>query len=61
MKRIAGMLAFLALLLPLAAADARPKVEKRAPGMRWFTDLDVALQEAKDRNVPVFVALHKDH
>jgi hypothetical protein len=57
------MLALLALLLPLAAANAAPKakVEKREPGSRWFTDLDAAIAEAKDRNIPLMVALHKDH
>ena len=55
-------LALLALLLPLAVADAKPgKVEKREPGMRWVEDLDLAIAEAKDRNIPLFVAVHKDH
>ena len=53
-------LAIFALLLPLATAYAdRP--EKRDPGMRWITNLDTAIQEAKDRNIPLYVALHKDH
>jgi len=55
-------LALLALLLPLTAAEARPgKVEKRDPGMRWVADLDLAIAEAKDRNIPLFVAVHKDN
>jgi ABC-type sugar transport system substrate-binding protein len=54
------LLAALALLLPMAAAHA-DKVEKRDPGMRWFTDLDEAIAEAKARNIPLFVAYHKDH
>lgn len=55
-------LALLALLLPLAAAEAKPgKAEKRDPGMRWVADLDAAIEEAKDRNIPLFVAVHKDN
>jgi len=53
-------LAIFALLLPLATAYAdRP--EKRDAGVRWFTDLDAAIQEGIDRNIPLYVALHKDH
>lgn len=56
------MLAVLALLLPLAAAHADSKrPEKREAGMRWFTNLDAAIAEAKARNIPLFVAYHKDH
>lgn len=56
------LLAVLALLLPMAAAQARAeRIEKRDPGMRWFTDLDQAIEEAKARNIPLFVAYHKDH
>ncbi|MHC4469382.1 MAG: hypothetical protein ACYTDY_10285 [Planctomycetota bacterium] len=60
MKRAAYSLALLAILLPMAA-EAKPKVGRREPGMRWVSDLDAAIQEAKDRNIPLFVALHKDH
>ena len=60
MTRTPYALALLALLIPLAA-EARPKVEKREPGMRWVTDLDAAIQEAKDRNIPLWIAYHKDH
>ena len=54
------LLATLALLIPMAAAHAE-RPEKRDPGMRWFTDLDEAIAEAKARNIPLFVAYHKDH
>jgi len=56
------ILALLALLMPLAAAEAKPgKVEKREPGMRWVEDLEAAIAEARDRNIPLFVAVHKDN
>jgi hypothetical protein len=56
------MLAVLTLLLPMAAQQARAdKIEKRDPGMRWFANLDDAIEEAKARNIPLFVAYHKDH
>ena len=48
------------IFLPMAAADAA-KAEKRDVGMRWVTDLDEAIAEAKDRNIPLFVAVHKDN
>jgi hypothetical protein len=53
-------LALLALLMPFASAHAA-KAEKREPGMRWVTDLEAAIAEAKDRNIPLFVAVHKDN
>jgi hypothetical protein len=56
-----GMLAALALLLPLVTAGAAPRAERRDPGFRLFGDLDAAIQEAQDRNIPLWVGLHKDH
>ena len=63
MKRTAYALALLAILFPLAASHAKErkaKIEKREPGTRWFSDLDAAISEAKDRNIPLLVALHRD-
>lgn len=60
MNRSIYPLALLALLLPMTG-EARPKVERREPGMRWVTNLDAAIQEAKDRNIPLWIAYHKDH
>ena len=53
-------LAILAIMLPLASEAVQAKPKRREPGMRWVQDLDAALQEARDRNIPVFVAFHKD-
>jgi hypothetical protein len=61
LRRSVGTLALLALLLPMAASQGAEPVERRDQGMRWFTDLDAAIQEAKDRNIPLYVGLHKDH
>jgi hypothetical protein len=55
------MLALMAMLLPMAASQGAERVEARDPGMRWFTDLDAAIAEARDRNIPLYVGLHKDH
>ena len=60
-NRTAGMLALMAMLLPMAASQGAERIESRDPGMRWFTDLDAAIAEARDRNIPLFVGLHKDH
>jgi hypothetical protein len=56
-------LALLALLMPLVAAEAKSgkRAEKRDPGMRFVEDLDKAIAEAKDRNIPLWVAYHKDN
>ncbi|MEN8149952.1 MAG: hypothetical protein ABFS86_09020 [Planctomycetota bacterium] len=56
-------LALLMLLLPLAAAEAKSggKAKKRDPGMRFVEDLDEAIAEAKDRNIPLWVAYHQDN
>jgi hypothetical protein len=56
-------LALLTLLLPLVAAEAKPgkKPGKREPGMRFVEDLDAAIAEARDRNIPLWVAYHKDN
>ena len=56
-----SVLAIAALLLPMAVSQARPAVERRDAGMRWFTDMEAAIEEAKVRNIPLYVALHKDH
>ena len=56
-----GALAWLVLLLAAFAAEAKEAPKKRDSGMRWFADLDVAIREARDRNIPLLVALHKDH
>jgi hypothetical protein len=61
MRKLTSSLALLALLVPLAAEAKPGKVERREPGLRWATDLDAAIQEARDRNIPLWVALHKDH
>ena len=62
MRQTATALAVLALLLPMASSQAKPgKVEKRDPGMRWVEDLDEAIEEAKARNIPLWVAYHKDN
>jgi hypothetical protein len=54
-------LAILAVVLPIASSQVEAKTERREPGMRWVEDLEAAIQEAKDRNIPIFVAYHKDH
>ena len=56
-----SVLAIVALMLPMAVSQARPAAERRDPGMRWFTDMDAAIAEARVRNIPLYVALHKDH
>jgi hypothetical protein len=61
MRRTTSVAALLVLALTVASSHAADKVEKRDPGMRWFTDIDVAIEEAKARNIPLYVALHKDH
>ena len=56
--------AFLASLIVLAgtfAAEAAGPPQRRDPGFRLFTSLEAAIQEAKDRNIPLMVGLHKDH
>ena len=60
-RRTAGMLALMAMLLPMATSEGAGRMEARDPGMRWFTDLEAAIAEAKDRNIPLYVGLHKDH
>ena len=61
-RHAASLAVLLAVVLPLAASDARAQQpEKREPGFRWFVDLDEAVAEAKARNIPLFVALHKDN
>jgi hypothetical protein len=55
------MLALMAMLLPMAASQGADQVTARDPGMRWFTDLDAAIAEARDRNIPLYVGIHKDH
>ncbi len=60
-RKTAGMLFLTAMLLPMAASEGAGRMETRDPGMRWFTDLDAAIAEARDRNIPLYVALHKDH
>jgi hypothetical protein len=55
------MVALMAMLLPMAASQGAGQMEAREPGMRWFTDLEAAIAEAKDRNIPLYVGLHKDH
>lgn len=54
-------LAILAVALPLASTQVDAKPERRDPGMRWVVDLEAAIREAQDRNIPLFVAYHKDH
>ena len=56
-----SVLVIAALMLPMAVSQARPEAERRDPGMRWFTDMEAAIEEAKVRNIPIYVALHKDH
>ena len=57
----AGAIAWLALLFAAFAAETNAAPERRDPGYRLFVDLDAAIQEAKDRNIPLIVGLHKDH
>ena len=60
-RRTAGTLALLAMLLPMAASQGAEAIQRRDAGMRWFTDLEAAIAEARDRNIPLYVGLHKDH
>ncbi len=61
-RHAASLVALLAVVLPLVASDGRAQpIEKREPGFRWFVSLDDAIAEAKARNIPLFVALHKDN
>jgi hypothetical protein len=52
--------ALFVFVLSLSASALQGPPEKREPGFRWFADLDAAIHEARDRNVPLLVALHKD-
>ncbi|NUN48571.1 MAG: hypothetical protein HUU15_07065 [Candidatus Brocadiae bacterium] len=60
-------LAVTAMLLAssLAWAGDRDKKEKPAAvpadSIRWASSWEEALAEAKERNVPIQVAFHKDH
>jgi hypothetical protein len=56
-------LALLAVLAPLVAAEAKSgaRPDKRDEGMRFVEDLDAAIAEARDRNIPLWVAYHKDN
>ena len=56
-----GAIVWLAMLFAAFAAETKAAPERRDPGFRLFADLDAAIQEAKDRNIPLFVGLHKDH
>ena len=56
-----GALAWLFVLLAAYAAQAAEAPKRRVAGFRLFADLDAAIQEARDRNIPLFVGLHKDH
>lgn len=60
MLRKPVMMATVALLLAFAAS-AKEQAEPRTPGFRWIADFDAAIREAKDRNIPLMVSLHKDH
>jgi len=52
-------LSFVAAALTLAAAPAF--AQPAGPEMRWAHSWTEAMAEAKERNVPIMVAFHKDH
>lgn len=52
--------------LAATAALAGPPDDKKpakvpADSIKWATSWDEAIREAKERNVPIHVAYHKDH
>jgi hypothetical protein len=51
-------LAAIALAFAAVPAFAKPPA---GPEMRWAHSWKEALQEAKERNVPIMVAFHKDN
>ena len=59
MKKTALLASMFVLLSTFAQAKEAPK--RRDPGFRLFASLEAAIQEAKDRNIPLMVGLHKDH
>lgn len=54
MRSLAVFVSWVALL-SLTAAQETPK-----PGITWAKDWNAALEEAKIRNAPIHVAVHKD-
>jgi len=61
-QQTATALAVLAMLLPFASSQAESgRIERREAGMRWIEDLDAAIREARARNIPLWVAYHKDN
>jgi len=50
-------IAAIALTVAAAPAFAQPA----GPEMRWAHSWTEAMAEAKERNVPIMVAFHKDH
>lgn len=63
MKRLAIALLFAGLASPAPyAQDKRPSNKPLAPdGVIWVASWEDAVKEAKARNVPIHVALHKDN
>ena len=61
MKRAA--VAFLLVCVATGVAHAQGKKKEMLPGqgIDWQGDWDLALKEAAARNVPIHIAVHKDH
>lgn len=62
MKRL--VLPALALMASAALAggpDDKKPAKVPADAIKWATSWDEAIREAKERNVPIHVAYHKDH
>jgi hypothetical protein len=52
------LLGFVAALA--VAADASAKEKANEPHLRYVPTYEEAMAEARERNVPIFVAFHKD-
>ena len=57
-KRHALVLGLAAGIVGLAQAEP-PKPQK--PSVQWATNWEAAVEEAKARNVPIFVSFHMDN
>jgi hypothetical protein len=62
MKRIALPLALLAAATAVAGdRDAKKPAQVPKDYVKWAANWDEAFREAKERNVPIHVAFHKDN
>lgn len=54
-------LAVVGLLLALAPSTPQAQQSKATDGVVWAASWEDAIAEATARNVPIHIALHKDH